>query len=101
MGKGEFELAFLKHFDQMYEWAEVARSRLQESQYDVLLRESREKKTITHGEYNYHNILMQEDGVATTNFEHFHQDVQLVDLYYFLRKTFKRTGGVLHLEIRC
>ena len=90
VGKGEFELAFLKHFDQMYEWAESARSRLQESQYDVLLRESREKKTITHGEYNYHNILMQEDGVATTNFEHFHQDVQLVDFYYFLRKTLEK-----------
>lgn len=90
VGKGAFELAFLKCFDAMYEWAESAKSRLQASQYEALLQEGREKKTITHGEYNYHNVLMLENGIATTNFEHFHQDVQLADLYYFLRKTLEK-----------
>lgn len=90
VGKGEFELAFLKHFDAMYEWAECAGERLEESQYDVLRKESLDKKTVTHGEYNYHNVLMMTNGIATTNFEHFHQDVQLVDFYYFLRKTLEK-----------
>lgn len=90
VGKGEFELAFLKHFEAMYEWAECALARLEASQYDLLLQESREKKTLTHGEYNYHNVLMAEGGIATTNFEHFHQNVQLADFYYFLRKTLEK-----------
>ncbi len=90
VGKGEFELVFLKYFDAMYEWAESASEHLKNSGYEMLLQQSREKRMITHGEYNYHNILMTQGGIATTNFEHFHQDVQLTDLYYFIRKTMEK-----------
>ena len=90
VGKGEFELMFLKYFDAMYDWAQSASARLEQSEYELLMQQSREKTTITHGEYNYHNVLMMQDGIATTNFEHFHQDVQLADLYYFLRKTMEK-----------
>ena len=90
VGKGEFELAFLKHFDAMYDWAQSASVRLENSEYELLVQQSKEKTTITHGEYNYHNVLMVQDGIATTNFEHFHQDVQLADLYYFIRKTMEK-----------
>lgn len=90
VGKGEFELAFLKYFDAMYEWAESASAHLKQSEYEKLLRQSRGHKTITHGEYNYHNVLMTQMGIATMNFEHFHQDIQLTDLYYFMRKTMEK-----------
>ena len=90
VGKREFELMFLKYFDAMYDWAQSASARLEQSEYELLMQQSREKTTITHGEYNYHNVLMMQDGIATTNFEHFHQDVQLADLYYFLRKTMEK-----------
>lgn len=93
VGKGEFELAFLKHFDKMYEWAEGASTHLAESKYELLLQESKKERTITHGEYNYHNVLMLQtvsNPIATTNFDHFKQDVQLADLYYFLRKTMEK-----------
>lgn len=90
VGKGDFELEFLKHFDHMYEWAENASEQLEKSGYGKLYQESQEKKTITHGDYNYHNVLMTPHGIATTNFDHFHEDVQLSDLYYFLRKTMEK-----------
>lgn len=90
VGKGAFELAFLKHFDSMYEWAEKTSERLGQSSYEKLLVESRKKGTITHGDYNYHNVLMGAGGIATTNFEHFHEDIQAADLYYFLRKTMEK-----------
>ena len=90
VGKGEFELAFLKHFDGMYEWAEGAGERIRQSGYEALLEKSRGERTFTHGEYNYHNILMMEDGIATTNFDHFRQEIQLLDLYYFLRKAMEK-----------
>lgn len=50
-----------------------------------------------HGEYNYHNILIQREeyhpgSVAVTNFEKFKRDVQVEDLYYFLRKVMEKHG---------
>jgi len=95
--KGEFEFAFLKCFDQMYQWADAAEDLLEHSGYDRLYQESAENYCMTHGEYNYHNILMQREeyrpGVeATTNFGKFKRDVQVEDLYYFLRKIMEKHG---------
>ncbi|MBQ8804481.1 MAG: CotS family spore coat protein [Tyzzerella sp.] len=90
VGKGSFEQAFLQNFDAMFEWAECAAERLKASNYKVLLEESREKHFLVHGDYNYHNVLMLHTGVATTNFEHFQENVQVTDLYYFLRKTMEK-----------
>lgn len=92
VGKGDFELAFLKYFEPMYDRAQRAGERLENSAYEALLEESRKNGTLTHGEYNYHNVLMTADGIATTNFEHFRQDIQLSDFYYFLRKTMEKNG---------
>lgn len=137
--KGEFEFAFLKYFDQMYQWADIALDELEHSEYDALYQESIEKCCMTHGEYNYHNILilsgnavpgnivpgnaapgsLPEAGanlnrrgasrgteyrghgsrqnrepirIATTNFEKFKKDIQVEDLYYFLRKVMEKHG---------
>lgn len=90
VGKGSFEQAFLEHFDSMYEWAECATERLKESNYKTLLEDSRAKQYLIHGDYNYHNIVMLHTGVATTNFEHFEGNIQVADLYYFLRKIMEK-----------
>lgn len=90
VGKGEFELVFLKHFDMMFEWAEAACERLQSSGYRQLLEQNIKEGAIAHGDYNYHNVLITPAGIATTNFEHFHQGIQLSDFYYFLRKTMEK-----------
>lgn len=90
VGKGEFELTYLKHFEEMYDWAAYAADMIEKSNYEVLLERSRSEHTITHGDYNYHNVLMMSDEIATTNFEHFRNDVQVSDLYYFLRKTMEK-----------
>lgn len=88
--KGDFELLFLKYFDAMYELAQAAAQKLEASAYESLLIQSRQEGHYTHGDYNYHNLLMTVRGIATTNFEHFHQDVQITDLYYFMRKTMEK-----------
>lgn len=98
--KSEFEIAFLKCFDSMYQWAQSAGELLEQSDYERLYRESVEGHCFTHGEYNYHNILVgcEENGggasgiVATTNFDRFKRDVQVEDLYYFLRKVMEKHG---------
>lgn len=95
--KGEFELQFLKEFDNLYEWARSAVCVLEESAYDALYADSIAKSHLVHGEYNYHNILMTAEGIATTNFEKFRKNVQVEDLYYFLRKAMEKHGWNVHL----
>lgn len=97
--KGEFELAFLEHFDEMYQWTEIAGNLLRLSDYEKLRRESSDCHCLVHGEYNYHNILMACDDirrepciVATTHFDRFRQNIQVEDLYYFLRKVMEKHG---------
>lgn len=99
--KGEFEFAFLKHFDQIYQWADAAIAELENSDYESLYQDSVKNCCMTHGEYNYHNILMVQGDynykkepyrIATTNFEKFKRDVQVEDLYYFLRKVMEKHG---------
>ena len=95
--KNEFEMEFLRSFDEMYLWAETAKDLLNASEYEKLCEESRNKKSLTHGEYNYHNILMSETGnstklLAVTNFDKCKQDIQVEDFYYFLRKVMEKYG---------
>ena len=89
-GKGDFELAFLKHFDAMYAQADQALEELKASNYEELYNESMKACKMIHGDYNYHNVLMTYSGMATTNFEHVQMNLQIVDLYYFLRKVMEK-----------
>ena len=98
--KGEFEIAFLKYFDEMYQWAQIAGDLLTRSEYERLYQRSIAENCLTHGEYNYHNILMKGEEMygipaqilATTNFDKFKQDIQVEDLYYFFRKVMEKHG---------
>ncbi len=88
--KNDFEIAFLKHFDAMYNSAEEALHQLVASDYQHLLTQVRINHTLIHGDYNYHNVLMTYGGVATTNFEHVQENIQATDLYYFMRKVMEK-----------
>lgn len=95
--KGEFEFAFLKQFDLMYQWAEAALCELEQSDYEQLYQEEMDRFGMIHGEYNYHNIIMTKEGIVTTNFEKFRRDIQVEDLYYFLRKVMEKSGWKVRL----
>lgn len=95
--KGDFELVLLREFDQMYRWAAASEALLKSSAYQLLYQQSMEQNCIIHGEYNYHQVLMQEDTrggrakiIATTNFDKFKRDVQVEDLFYLLRKVMEK-----------
>lgn len=88
--KGDFELLYLKCFEEMYSLAQKAYEDLLKSSYEDLYQKSLEEKWLVHGDYNYHNVLFLTDQVATTNFEHFQIDVQMADFYYFFRKVMEK-----------
>lgn len=95
--KEEFELEFLKCFDKMYRWAQLALDTLDDSSYETLYADSLERHCLTHGEYNYHNILMMPEGIATTNFDKCRWNVQAEDVYYYLRKAMEKNGWNVRL----
>lgn len=106
VSKNSFEFLFLDRFEEMYRLAELITKRLEASQYMTLYADSIKEGRIVHGDYNYHNVILLPaagisdkrcaregvscGGVATTNFEHFRLDVQVQDLYYFLRKVLEK-----------
>ena len=95
--KGEFEYTFLQNFENMYCWAEAAEELLNGFDYDTYYQEAVNRKSLVHGEYNYHNILMRDVGnsdesIAITNFDKAGYGIQIEDLYYFMRKTMEKHG---------
>lgn len=106
VSKNIFEFLFLERFEEMYSLAERMTRRLEASQYADLYADSIREGCLVHGDYNYHNVILLPatgisdktcakegascGGVATTNFEHFRLDVQMQDLYYFLRKVLEK-----------
>ena len=101
--KNEFEFLFLNSFEKMYAMAEAVEKQLEESGCMELYRQSVEKGRLTHGDYNYHNLLSLPGGTAVTGFEHMGINIQAHDLYYFIRKAMekfrsKRKYGRIILE---
>ena len=95
--KGEFESLYLSEFDNVYMRAESALEKLDEFECKYRLSSYGNQSAVVHGDYNYHNILMTSCGIATTNFEHIYQGMQIDDFYYFLRKTMEKNQWSIHL----
>ncbi len=53
------------------------------------------------GEYNQHNVLMVRKKTAVTSFETGAFDIQMANLYRFMRKILKNITGMSGWEWRC
>ena len=65
-------------------------SALRESDYQELRQKVMEEGCICHGEYNQHNVLIIKKEMAVTSFEHWGFDMQMADLYRFMRKILEK-----------
>lgn len=92
-----FEKDYLSGVEGFLQKGEKALEMLRSSSYDRLRRESVEEGKVCHGEYNQHNVLMLRDGIAVTNFSHWGFDVQMADLYRFMRKIMEKYGWDISL----
>lgn len=84
--KGDFEYLFLKEYKIFLEQANKALNLCREQEQNA----KKSKFGICHGEYNHHNLIKTEQGIATINLEHFCYQNQLLDLHQFLRKTMEK-----------
>lgn len=85
--RNSFELEIIKSFEGFYELAEEAYGELDKLcksyEYEKLLK-------VTHGNYNYHNIVLSKEGNGIINFESSVVQPQVVDLYNYLRKVMEK-----------
>lgn len=84
--KGDFEHLFLKEYKLFLEQASQALTLCKEQEKKV----QNHRVGICHGEYNHHNLIKTERGIATINLDHFCFQNQLLDLHQFLRKTMEK-----------
>lgn len=85
-----FEKDFFYSAEWFIEKAETALEKLRESSYDKIRQEAIQQGCVCHGEYNQHNVWMTRKGIAVTNFSHWGFDLQIADLYRFLRKIMEK-----------
>ncbi len=92
--KNDFELQFLESIQRYLVHGEDALKRLEMSEYEKLREQALEQGVVCHGDYNQHNVWMLEQQtekeVAVTNFESCNYDIQMADLYQFMRKILEK-----------
>lgn len=90
--KGEFELNFLKEYSYFENLAKEAAGLLDENCLTRLSHMVKERGMYCHGECNQHNILLGSRQIAATHFEKCCMDIQVRDLYLFLRKILEKNN---------
>lgn len=88
--KTDFELLFTGSFEDFYGEAVQAAEQMAEIS-------ERRELFLCHGDYNNHHILMDGQQTAVTEFGKMHLDVQIWDLYHFMRKALEKHNWNLRL----
>ena len=85
-----FEKKLLVNTESFLEKGEQAVRLLEESDYEFLREQAWQEGTICHGEYNQHNVLICPGKTVLTNFGKWSYDIQMADLYQFMRKILEK-----------
>lgn len=90
--KNSFESLYILHYDECAGQAEQALKLLQASDYKDMYKEAVMHQIFCHGDYNHHNVMIQDNRIATVNFDRTCINIQIYDLYQFLRKTMEKNN---------
>lgn len=98
--KGEFELAFLKEYSYFEAVAKEASDVLDKACLDRLSQLVLKNGTFCHGDSTQHNLLIHQNHLVATHFEKCCKDIQVRDLYLFLRKILEKNEWSYDFGIR-
>lgn len=90
--KNEFENFLMDTCSEAIQQAEESLLRLKQSKYMEMYEQTKKNTWICHGSFHYHNVLFSGKQVMITNFEKCGVQVQLVDLYLFMRKVLEKNN---------
>lgn len=88
--KNNYELALLAAFPDYYNIALKVLEYLKMSSLKQLSENACEGHNVVHGSYTYHNVIFCDDVIAVTAFDKCTYGLQLMDLYYFMRKVMEK-----------
>jgi len=95
--KSEFERFLQKNYDYFYERALQTAEWLAKEDTEGWRRQIEDAQCYCHGDYQYHNILLDEKGCHIINFEKMAPDNPVKDLYLFTRKLLEKNNWDLVL----
>lgn len=99
-GKSDFEFQLKSEMDFYYRQAVEAEASLNGEAYKRLVSECNELKTICHGNSQYHNIIMVNDNAIIVNFIRVNSNLQVHDLYVYLKKCMEKNDWNMELAKR-
>ncbi|MBS5522259.1 MAG: CotS family spore coat protein [Clostridiales bacterium] len=103
--KKSFETMYLDCYEEFAGQALEAAQALGTPEYEELFTRAKEERTLCHGDYNHHNVILMKGrteytvpgccneklpAMATVNFDKMNVNVQVNDLYLFLRKVMEK-----------
>lgn len=90
--KNYFEISINDIIELYYEQAQKALEDLMNSNYNEIYEQAIKLKTLNHGSYNYHNIMIQGNEIILVNLLKVNYAPQIQDLYDFLRKIMEKNS---------
>ena len=98
--KTQFDQLYMEMFDKYFSCGQKALKMMLGSDYLELYQSAIENKNFCHGKYHYHHILMnQKKAVFVYNFNESHMNIQIVDIYLFLRKALEKNQWSMQIVI--
>lgn len=97
--KTDFELLFLKEYDQFMEQSNKAMFYLSEKICDILCKKILLQTSYCHGDCSHHNLLVEGEHVNMMNFEKCKPDTQIKDLALFVRKVLEKNNWEQHFGL--
>lgn len=98
--KTDFERKAWENMQHFLREADNAMELLAQFDYSGLFQNAVEECVLVHGSCNHHNILTGKNYVAVVNFERAHIDLQITDLYDFMRKVLEKYQWDIKLAYR-
>lgn len=95
--KTEFERFLQSHYDYFYEKALETVACLEEEDTQEWRRQIQKAQNYCHGDYQYHNILIEDKRCYIINFEKMAMDNPVKDVYFFVRKLLEKNNWDLSL----
>ena len=88
--KNDFDRKYLEVYGTYYADGCRAIDILRDMDYTMLYQKCMDEKVLCHGDYNQHNLFIYKDSMALVHFDHMHCELQVYDLYMFMRKVLEK-----------
>ena len=88
--KNDFDRKFLNVYERYVMDGKRAEKILYDMDYEAMYAKNCKKGILCHGDFHQHNLIMMKEGVALVRFDRMRAELQMYDLYVFMRKVLEK-----------